>query len=234
MKAWRYIWLLYWRNKRLMLLALFAAMLGFVVISHAFALLTREVFNSLSGQAQTGFNVWTLCAFFVALGLVSAAVNLGSIVVERFGFFTLGAVLRENAFAYVIATPGDRPLPESPGEAVSRFRDDATLIGAYTLHFNSVFNIVLFSVVALYIMARTDPLITAGVIVPLSVILIATRMTSDWAYRLRKARQEAVGDVAGFIGELFGAVEAVNPESTEGRPWGQPLKKPAGAPLNLG
>ena len=24
------------------------------------------------------------------------------------------------------------------------------------------------------------------------------------------------------------------PESTEGRPWGQPLKKPAGAPLNLG
>ena len=28
-------------------------------------------------------------------------------------------------------------------------------------------------------------------------------------------------------------VEA-KPESTEGRPWGQPLKKPAGAPLNLG
>ena len=24
------------------------------------------------------------------------------------------------------------------------------------------------------------------------------------------------------------------PESTEGRPWGQPLKKLAGAPLNLG
>ena len=30
-------------------------------------------------------------------------------------------------------------------------------------------------------------------------------------------------------------VEAwAKPESTEGRPWGQPLKKPAGAPLNLG
>ena len=25
-----------------------------------------------------------------------------------------------------------------------------------------------------------------------------------------------------------------NPESTEGRPWGQPLKKAEGAPLNLG
>ena len=26
----------------------------------------------------------------------------------------------------------------------------------------------------------------------------------------------------------------LNPESTEGRPWGQSLKKPEGAPLNLG
>ena len=28
--------------------------------------------------------------------------------------------------------------------------------------------------------------------------------------------------------------DGLKPESTEGRPWGQPLKKPAGAPLNLG
>ena len=28
--------------------------------------------------------------------------------------------------------------------------------------------------------------------------------------------------------------DTLYPESTEGRPWGQPLKKPAGAPLNLG
>ena len=30
------------------------------------------------------------------------------------------------------------------------------------------------------------------------------------------------------------SVPEVKPESTEGRPWGQRLKKPAGAPLNLG
>ena len=29
-------------------------------------------------------------------------------------------------------------------------------------------------------------------------------------------------------------VVSSKPESTEGRPWGQPLKKPAGAALNLG
>ena len=41
----------------------------------------------------------------------------------------------------------------------------------------------------------------------------------------------------GQLGELTGVpvIGVVpKPESTEGRPWGQPLKKPAGAPLNLG
>ena len=33
---------------------------------------------------------------------------------------------------------------------------------------------------------------------------------------------------------LTGREPQPKPESTEGRPWGQPLKKPAGAPLNLG
>ena len=31
-----------------------------------------------------------------------------------------------------------------------------------------------------------------------------------------------------------GSSSQSNPESTEGRPWGQSLKKPAGAPVNLG
>ena len=31
-----------------------------------------------------------------------------------------------------------------------------------------------------------------------------------------------------------GASATPKPESTEGRPWGQPLKKPAGAPVLLG
>ena len=34
--------------------------------------------------------------------------------------------------------------------------------------------------------------------------------------------------------KIFEPLFTTKPESTEGRPWGQPLKKPAGAPLNLG
>ena len=37
----------------------------------------------------------------------------------------------------------------------------------------------------------------------------------------------------GLQGKLL-KICSFKPESTEGRPWGQPLKKPSGAPLNLG
>ena len=37
-----------------------------------------------------------------------------------------------------------------------------------------------------------------------------------------------------LIAVAFYAEQVTKPESTEGRPWGQPLKKPEGAPLNLG
>ena len=52
---------------------------------------------------------------------------------------------------------------------------------------------------------------------------------------IRLARADQARDRGGsVIGELLEAARYVKPESTEGRPWGQPLKKPAGAPLNLG
>ena len=43
----------------------------------------------------------------------------------------------------------------------------------------------------------------------------------------RKAEEALIAQLYQHIGQL-------KPESTEGRPWGQPLKKLEGAPVNLG
>ena len=47
-------------------------------------------------------------------------------------------------------------------------------------------------------------------------------------------RVPPVAMTATFAKEFRVYLSSRKPESTEGRPWGQPLKKPAGAPLNLG
>ena len=217
MRTLRYVWALYWNHKSLLLLHLAGNLLGIAAMNHAFTLLTREVFNALTGEAQAGFNIWTLCAFFVVLGGASVRVNLGSLLVDRISYFTLEAVLRGNTFEYVIGLPGDRQLPESPGEAVSRLRGDATEVALHVIMFNVAFTIVAFSVVALYIMARVDPLITAVIFLPLSAVTAIAGTAMNRVRRYREARQEATGDVTGFIGELFGTVEAVKVANAEER-----------------
>ncbi len=217
MRTLRYVWALYRNHKRLLLLSLAGSLLGIAAMNHAFALLTREVFNTLTGDAQAGFNIWTLCALFVVLGGASVLVNLGSLLVDRISFFTLGAVLRQNTFEYIMDLPGDRPLPESPGEAVRRFRGDASEVAAHVIMFNMTLTVVFFSVVALYIMARVDPLITAGVFLPLATVTAIAGLAVNRVRRYRVARQEAAGDVTGFIGELFGTVEAVKVANAEER-----------------
>ena len=51
---------------------------------------------------------------------------------------------------------------------------------------------------------------------------------NDW---LKESSDE---EILRLVDEMIDYSGYLKPESTEGRPWGQPLKKPAGAPLNLG
>ncbi len=58
----------------------------------------------------------------------------------------------------------------------------------------------------------------------------------EWAYG-PSGRQELDGKTGTYaVAKDWRSAnpDRPKPESTEGRPWGQPLKKPAGAPLNLG
>ena len=45
---------------------------------------------------------------------------------------------------------------------------------------------------------------------------------------------ERVSALTERVSALTESIEVYKPESTEGGPWGQPLKKRAGAPMNLG
>ena len=217
MRTLRCALVLYKNHKSLLLVGLAGSLVGIAAVNHAFTLLTREVFNTLTGDASAGFNIWTLCALFVVLGAASVLVNLGSLLAERSAHFTLAAVIRGNAFEYIVGLPGNRHLPESPGEAVSRLRGDATVVAIHVIWFNVVLTITAFSIVALYVMVRVDPLITVLVFLPLSAVTAVASTAIDRVRRYRDASRMAEGDVTGFIGEVFGTVEAIKVANAEER-----------------
>ena len=108
-----------------------------------------------------------------------------------------------------------RALPRSPGEAVSRFRDDVTAVARFVAWVADPIGQVVMVAVAVAVLAAVNPLLTVGVFVPLAAVVLLIRWASERVAQYRRANQEAIGGVTDLLGEIFGAVNAVKVAGAE-------------------
>jgi ATP-binding cassette, subfamily B, bacterial len=192
----------------ILIFGVFPQLSGFVI---------QAVFNQLSGDIQSGFNLWTLVAFLVAIA-VGRGLAFFTDVFLYFTFqYTVTALLRVNIFDTILRRPGARAVPESPGEAVSRFRDDVLEIAWFMSEMLIVFGFGFFAIVALIVMLRINVTITIVVFVPLVIVIFIANYAKGKITEYRQASREATGRVTDFIGELFGAIVAVKVAGAEER-----------------
>ena len=217
MNTWWFIWRLFLFRKWTLGLQVGTAIVTMVVIEHTVALAQREVFNTLTGDAGTSLGIWTLCAILVALALGYSVTFLGDEMLFRFNWFTLASLLRRNALDRILKLRGDRSLPASPGEAVSRFRGDADQAVFYILDFDLSVAHILFFVVAVVIMIQISAVAAIAVFVPLLAVTMIVHLMRSRIRRYREAAREAAGGVTGFIGEMFGMVETIKVSNAESR-----------------
>ena len=217
MSVWRSLLHIFWALKWPMLGELLMVAFWLVVLENAIGLIQREVFDQLTGEASVGLGIWELCAVMVAIGVLTFTMFLGGVVLHDYSNFSVGAILRRNAFSYLMELSAHRPLPSSTGEAISRFRDDAGLVADYMSEFKFFVAFSLFLPTAVFIMARIDVVMTFGVFVPIAVVVVIVNIVRGRIQRYRKESREATGDVTGFIGEMFGAAEAIKVADGEER-----------------
>ena len=212
--AWRVIWrMIRFRPKLwlLNLLAMIIAMLFFQVPGLAM----REFFNHLSGDAQIGLSLWTIIALIFAAEIGGILGIFGLILTNVPFFVHTMTLLRKNLLRHILRRPGASALPDSPGEAISRFRGDVFEIPLFALWMNDILGLVVFSLVALIIMIRINPTITALAIVPFLVVGLIAGASTQRIDEYRRASRRATGIVTGFIAEFFGAVQAVKVATAE-------------------
>ena len=106
--------------------------LVFAVAPWATGLILRAFFDRLTGDAPAGAGPWTLAALLVGTALGRALAVTGDLAAIWTWVFLVGALLRKNIFARILDRPGARAVPHSPGEAVSRFRDDTEEVAQYS------------------------------------------------------------------------------------------------------
>ncbi|NLG27929.1 MAG: ABC transporter ATP-binding protein [Chloroflexi bacterium] len=178
-------------------------------------LLSRTIFDSLSGQASAGVNVWTALALFGALNLGRAAVmGVGNHTFFKLWFLQLG-VLRKNMLDWIVQGPKSHPPKESSGQTISRFREDCFTVADYVTIWEDLFGVIVQTVIALIIMLQTSAIFTVVVALPIVALVV---ISDRWGSKIRvyrKAAREATSKVTGFVGEIFGSVQAVKANSAE-------------------
>lgn len=212
--TWRYMWPLYTFRGRAYLLSCLLS-LGLFGAPVLMGLLEKSVFDTLTHQARAGLTLWTLLALIVATAIVPYFLNLLRWVYDsRFRFGAI-ALLRGNMLLHILGRPGADALPGSPGEALTRFRDDVAGV-VELLWFPQLFlGQFISGIVAFIILLRVNWLITVAVFLPLVVIIGITQALASRLQSYRRASRQATGGITGFLGELFGAVQAVKVAGAE-------------------
>lgn len=123
-------------------------------------------------------------------------------------FYHVQALLRTNMLAGIMRWPG-RNLPASPGEAMTRFREDVNEVVEYVESWVDFWGRLSFAVVAIVIMAGINWQITVVAVLPLVVVSLINNLSGNRARRYSQLSREASGRITGFIAETFGAVQAI-------------------------
>ena len=186
--------------------------------------IVRQLFDLLAAQqsvaaaADARAAVWALAAALAGVTLSRWIFSLGW-VGERSLQVLSEALMRHNLLRRILQRPGASPLPpgSSPGEAISRLRDDLAHIGEFVAWTVDPVGQALAVCIVLVSLLRIDVTITALSFVPLVAILIFVNVANRRIHQYRKQNQEAIGAVTGLLGEVFGSAQAVKLAGAEAR-----------------
>src|SRR5262249_47697353 len=123
----------------------------------------------------------------------------------------------KNLLARILQRPGSKSLPESPGEAINRFKNDVEEIPLFALWMNDLMGTTIAAVFAIVAMLSINVGITLIALVPMAIVLIIASKATAQIEKYRRLTRETTGRVVGFISESFGAAQAVKIAGAETR-----------------
>ena len=172
--------------------------------------LLHHVFDALSGEAPAGIDVYALIAILAAAELARLGLMWAGTVGDTCWQYLRG-LLQLNLLRAQMHSggPDAGAPPQSPGEALTRFRDD---VDDFLLFLDTVTNAaskVVLTVGAMVVMVSIEPVLALAVALPLLAVVLVTRLASRRIRTTRAEYRHATAAVTSRLGELFSGVLAV-------------------------
>jgi ATP-binding cassette subfamily B protein len=172
--------------------------------------LLQQLLDALSGEAAIGFGLYEILAVLAAAEAANLAVVWAGAVRTRCWEYLRG-LLRLNLLRAQLHSGGpEAGVPAgSPGEAVSRFRDDVDdFLGFLETALQTTGKVALLGG-SMVIMIAIEPVIAVAVVLPMVAVVVATRLATERIRTNRAAYRRASAAVTSLLGEMFGAIVAV-------------------------
>ena len=213
--AWKVIWEMLRFRPWLWFIDLISVSLIRFCWQVAPALIIKAFFDMVTGEAQLTFGIWAIVAFLAATWIGRVIASYGFYYADVPIFADMNTLLRKNLLRYILKRPGASQLPDSPGEAVSRFKKDVDEIPLFVILINDVMVGLVIIAVAIVLMTQISPSVTVMALIPLVIVGIVANLATGRIEHYRRTSRQAGGKVTGFIGEFFGAVQAVKVATAE-------------------
>ncbi len=214
-KSWRFYWNMIRYSPSNYLAIVILRIFIFGIFPQVSGLLQREFFNTLSGAPSMGLTPQAIAAAVVAFALAQAVTIFSDIYMHFLYGFRTGALLRKNMLTRILDRPGAQAVPQSPGEAISRFRDDVNNATDFTAQVPFLIGQALFAILAFITMLRISVRVTLFAYVPFVIVIVVANWAMKNVEKYREANRKASGRVTDFIGEVFGAAQAVKVATAE-------------------
>ncbi|MFM2310422.1 MAG: hypothetical protein RLY87_2544 [Chloroflexota bacterium] len=177
-------------------------------------ILVREVLNTLQAGQQHSIP-WMLLGAFVGIALVRFVMYwIATYTNIKMRIPTMNA-MRFSLLSRLLQLPAVAALKGSPGEIVSRLRDDIGELPQVVVQINDILALSAFAVISFWMMYSIAPDATLAIALPLIMIVVGARFAYDKIYYYRTERRRATGRVIGFIAETYGSVQAVQVAGAE-------------------
>ena len=211
---WKVIWAMVRYRPGLWLLNL-ASMILITIFWQLPAVIMRQFFDLLTGQEHVRLGIWAIIALTVASHVGRQLGLLGLVRTNAPFFVHTMTLLRKNLLKHILHRPGALALPESPGEAISRFRGDVFQISLFALWLNDIQGMLAFGAISLILMLSINPRIAIWALVPFVFVGVLSNAATKRIEAYWRASRKATGAVTGFIAEFFRAVQAVKVATAE-------------------
>ena len=171
-------------------------------------------FNELEAGIETTTVVLIVAAAFAYAAGRSAMIflamrNHGSML------FRAAGTMRRNLLLRIYELPGAATLDETPGEVVSRFRDDVEhTVEPFDLSVDLLGSLVA-GTLSFIVLFSIDPVITVVISIPVAIVAVAANRTGGLIRRYRKQARIATEAMTSYLGETFSATQSIKVAGAE-------------------